>query len=1038
MQNGMFLPKAILRAAALACLLCAVPLLAQGSADDAGVLAGSNALQWRNVGPFRGGRVIAVTGVTRQPNLFYMGASSGGVWKSTNYGKSWENLSDGQFANANIGAIAVAPSDPNVIYVGTGESAIRNSALMGEGMYKSTDAGKTWTHIGLDDTQIISRIVVDQKDPNLVYVAALGHEFGSNAERGVFKSSDGGKTWKKILFVDNNTGAIDLVVNPRNPQVMFAATWQVYRRAWTLESGGPGSGIYKSSDGGEHWSRIGHDTGLPAGIYGRIGLGIAPSNPDVMYAIVHAKDGGVFRSDDAGASWHLVNDEQSLTQRAFYYSTVFVSPKDPDTVYFPQVDGLFVSHDGGKKIALVNGHHDDHALWINPDNPDIMVEGFDFGASVTQDGGQNWSSVNNQQTGQFYHVNLDDQLPFHIYGAAQDAGSYAGPSATRGGGIPAGAWKEVPGSESNPVVPQPGAPWITYGGGYSSFNSAYWKGNARTGVWESISAWPLYKTGAPPSEVKLRVGWFHAPALFAPSNPKEFLMGAQYVLKTLDGGFSWTTISPDLTRNDRSKQGRSGGPISADVTGAETYDTISAMSVSPLDDKLIWVGSDDGLVHVTTDGGAHWSAVTPQGLPTWSVISSLEASHTQKGVAYVTASRYQWDDFKPYVYKTTDYGKHWDALTSGLPANQSVEAIRQDPNDADLLFLGNGNSVYMSTDGGANWRSLALNLPTVKVSGIAIQAEQHAVVISTFGRGFWVLDNLGLLEQVGHAQTTSAAPYLFAPQPTWLVTRYGDYDPTQSHNPAPGATVFFRLPADYASHTAVELSFTDAQGKLINSITLPGAEDSDGTPAKLHAGLNRFQWNLRYPNPEEVKGYYTVALPGIENGVLVGPEVVPGHYQAVLQYGSTTQKQPFEVRLDPRLETTQEQMQDRFNLLMQISDTLTAMDTRLNEAIDMRSRLQQAVTDKKLPAGRAKDALAALDKDIGDLVQLKVTAIEGNVVYEMKLRSSLGFLANDIGLAYRPITPAQREVYGVLAKQAQDGEMHLQADIKRASGVLGT
>jgi photosystem II stability/assembly factor-like uncharacterized protein len=484
MQNGMFLPTVLLRAGALACLLFAAPLLAQGSADAGGVLTGSNALQWRNIGPFRGGRVIAVSGVVKQPNLFYMGASSGGVWKTTNYGKSWENLSDGQFANANIGAIAVAPSDPQVIYVGTGESAIRNSALMGDGMYKSIDAGKTWKRIGLDETQIISRIVVDQKDPNLVYVAALGHEFGSNAERGVFKSSDGGNTWKKILFVDNNTGAIDLVVNPRNPQILYAATWQVYRRAWTLESGGPGSGIWKSSDGGGHWVRIGHGTGLPAGIYGRIGLGIAPSDPDVMYAMVHAKDGGVFRSDDAGASWHRVNDEQSLTQRAFYYSTLFVSPKDADTVYFPQVDGLFVSHDGGRKIALVNGHHDDHALWINPDNPEVMVEGYDFGVSVTQDGGQSWSSVNNQQTGQFYHVNLDDQFPFHVYGAQQDGGSYAGPSATRGAGIPREAWIEVPGSESNRVVPEPGKPWITYGTGYSSFNSAYWKGNARTGVWE--------------------------------------------------------------------------------------------------------------------------------------------------------------------------------------------------------------------------------------------------------------------------------------------------------------------------------------------------------------------------------------------------------------------------------------------------------------------------------------------------------------------------------------------------------------------------
>ncbi|MDE2023834.1 MAG: glycosyl hydrolase [Gammaproteobacteria bacterium] len=1023
--------------AACAAMTLVLPAIAGANTLTPEQLTG--ALHWRSIGPYVGGRVIAVTGVVQQPNLYYMGATGGGVWKSENYGAAWENISDKYFDSDNIGAIAVAPSNPKVIYVGTGESDIRNTLLTGDGLYKSADAGKTWSKSGLADTHVISRIVVDPNNADIVYVAALGHVWAPNSERGVYKSTDGGKTWKKILYVNDQTGAIDLVMDPRDPQILYAAMWQAHRTHWGFSSGGAGSGIYATRDGGASWTNITHNQGLPTGIFGRVGLAIAPSNPNVMYTIIQAqyqgKDGGVFRSDNAGRSWKLVNTDMSLTQRAFYYSTLFVDPKDPNTVYFPQVSALWVSHDGGKTLKkLHTPHGDNHALWINPDHPNIMIEGNDGGATVTLDGGKTWSQEHNQPTGQFYHVNLDDQFPFHVYGAQQDEGSTEGPSATRGGGIPLDAWHDVPGGESTWVVPQPGSPWITYGAGYYTL---FWKGNSRTGVMQSISPWPEYMEGAAASELKYRFAWIHHPILFAPGNPKEMLIGSQYVMKSMDYGFTWSVISPDLTRNDKNKQGRPGGPISADVSGAEAYDTISAMSVSPLNDNIIWTGSDDGLVYVTTDGGKHWEAVRPKDLPTWSTITCVEASHTEPGTAYITASRYQWDDFRPYVYRTTDYGKHWTVLTAGLPDNQYLESVRQDPNDADLLFLGTSKTVFMSLDGGDHWLPLGLNLPPVRVSDIAIQPAQHSVVLATHGRAFWVLDDLDFLEQLSRAQVASNAPYLFAPQQTWLVTRYGEYRPGEGENRPAGATVFFHLPADYDGHTKVQLSFTDAQGKVINSFNLPlPAKKEEKAKPELHAGMNRFQWNLRYPDATEVKGFYVPAAAGGENDTLDGPEIVPGNYYAVLDYKGSNIKQPFVVKLDPRLDTTSQQLQERFDLLMQIHNALDALDTRLNQAIDARSALQKAVADKSLSAKRAGDTLAALDRDIGDLVQLKMQSDEGSLVYEPKLRSHLAYLANDIGLAFTPVTPAQQQVFTVMSNQAAQGEARLRADLSQANALL--
>jgi len=1010
----------------------------------------ASALSWRSVGPFTGGRVTTVAGIAAEPNVFYMGTAGGGVWESEDYGRNWKNISDKDFRSNNIGAMAIAPSDSKIIYVGTGDSAPRNTVLTGEGMYKSTDGGKTWTFIGLGETHIISSILVDPRNPDVVYAAALGHLFGTNPERGVFKTTDGGKSWKKILYVDDKTGAISMAMDPSNPGVVYATMWQLYRTHWTFSSGGPGSGIYKTTDGGASWSNISHHPGLPTGIFGMAGVAVALSQPNVVYALIQAdykgQAGGLFRSDNAGETWKLVNNSMDITQRAFYYMQVFVDPKDPDTIYLPNV-GLYVSHNGGTKLTPLHPPHgDNHVLWINPNNPQIFIEGNDGGATVSLDGGKSWSSEDNQPTGQFYHANLDDQFPFHIYGAQQDRGSVDGPSAVPAGVIPP-VWKDVQGGEMSWVVPTPVRPWITYGSGYYSIE---WKENRRTGLATNVSPWPSYKLGLAGSRIKYRYGWNHHPVVFAPGNPKELLMGANVLFETFDEGIHWKAISPDLTRNDRSKQQRPGGPISADVTGEEMFDTISSIAVSPRTDNVIWTGSDDGLVYVTTSAGAHWSLVRPPQLPTWSTVTCIEPSHTNAGAAYVSASRYDWDDFHPYVYKTTDYGKHWTEITTGLPEDQYVESVRQDPGDPSLLFAGTSATVYFSVDGGAQWQPLTLNLPAVRVNDVEIQPGQHAVALATFGRGFWVLDNLQFLEQLGTAKVESDAPGLFKPQQTWLVARSGGgFGPrrTGGENLAAGETVFFHLPADYHGRTPVTLSFTDPGGKLIRSFTLHLKSKAKPKPISqipsvarkqreerltaVTPGMNHFQWDLRYPDAVDVKGIYnsffSAAAP-------TGPEVVPGTYYVTLTYGDTTQKEPFVVTLDPRLQTTQAQLQQRFDLLMRIYDALNGLDTSLNEAIDARDALQKKAASAS--GSQEQPALDRLNQSISDLVDLRIQSGEGALVYPPRLRSWLSSIAGQIDMALVPPTPAMVQVADGYIRDADAGVLRLHSDVAAASKEL--
>ncbi|HEV2443526.1 MAG TPA: hypothetical protein VGT07_13460 [Steroidobacteraceae bacterium] len=1018
-------------------------------------------LKWRSVGPYIGGRVVAVDGVPSQRNLFYMGAVDGGVWKSTDYGVSWTNISDRKLSGSSdsIGAIAVAPSDPKVIYVGTGESDIRGDVITGDGVFRSADAGKHWHAVGLGDTHTISAIVVDPHDPNVVYASSMGHVFKSNPERGVFKSTDGGKTWNKVLYVDDRTGAIDLVMDPGNPRVLYAAMWQAYRTAWKLDDGGPGSGLYKSTDGGAHWTNITGNSGFPQGTLGRIGVTVAASNPQVVYAIVQAKQGGVFRSDDGGGNWHRVNSNWSLRQRAFYYMSIFADPTNPDVVYVPEVDALWVSRDGGKTFSkLHTPHGDNHIVWINPNDPKVLLEGNDGGATISTDGGKTWSGDHNQPTGQFYHVALDEQFPFNIYGAQQDEGSYEGPSATSRGMIPVGDWHEVAYGESTFIAPQPGDPNITYGSGYFSIFLSY---NLATGQDRDISPWPDYLEGASSGEQKYRFGWTH-PIFFSPDDPKELLIASQIILKSDDYGRTWSEISPDLTRNDPSTEQPSGGPVDLDQTGAEVFPDVSALAVSPLDRQEIWAGSADGLVHITRDAGKSWQAITPPDLPQWAEISAIEPSHQAAGSAYLTASRYMWDDFHPYVYETTDYGQHWTAMTTGLPDDEYALAIRQDPSDPRLLLLGTKNTVFMTLDGGAHWQPLSLNLPHVQVRDIAFNTRQGEVTIATHGRSFWVLDNLALLEQMSLQPSVGADDVqVFAPQAAWLSHAYGTsptakYQHDVGSNPPFGATVFFHVPDTYHGKVPVSLTFLDGDGHVVRTFALhlktkqpkltPAQRDNltpiqekqqaDEKLTTIKSGFNRFQWDLRYMDATEVSGFQPPIAAGGLDDTVQGPTVIPGRYTVVLDYNGRKSQRSFQVALDPRLHPGADALQQRLAFEMRIHTSLDTLDKTLNQAIATRGKLEAAMAHQKLTAQKAHDALAALDQAIGSYVQLDLHSSEGSVIHETKLRDHLAYLAADIDLAYELPTAAEHQVFDDLDHQAQAGEQQLKAAIAQGEQVL--
>ncbi|HVB37621.1 MAG TPA: hypothetical protein VND92_03755 [Vicinamibacterales bacterium] len=966
-----------------------------------------NGMRWRMIGPFYGGRVEAVAGVSSQPDTFYFGAVDGGVWKTIDAGNTWQPLFQHEPV-ASIGAMAVAPSDPRIIYVGTGEADPRTDISFGDGVYKSTDAGATWQHVGLGDTRHIGRILVDPHNPDVVLVAALGHVYGTNTERGVFRTTDGGRTWTKVLYKDDQTGAIDLAADPANPQVVYASLWQVHRTPWSLVNGGPGSGLYKSEDGGATWHQLeGH--GLPSGIIGRISISVAGGGSHRVYALINAAKGGLYRSDDGGSSWQLINADQHLRQRPWYYFRVYGDPQHPDTVYVLNFL-LERSTDGGKTFTtLAEPHVDNHALWIDPQDPQRLIEGNDGGATISVNGAQTWSTEENEPTGQFYHVTLDHRFPFYLYGAQQDRGTAAIASRSDSGAIGERDWYDVGGGESGYVVPDPTNPAIVYAGSYYGDLTRFDK---RNGQEQDITPWPDDIEGYGADKAKYRFSWT-SPVVFSPQDPHVMYAGAQVLLKTTNGGMSWQAISPDLTRNDKSKQGPSGGPITLDNVGAEIYDVVYTIAPSPVAAGQIWVGTNDGLIQLTRDGGKTWHNVTPPALPKWAKVSLIEASPFDAGTAYAAVDAHRSGDFAPYAFRTRDFGRTWTAITNGLGPKDYVHVVREDPVRKGLLFAGTEQGAFVSFDDGGHWQSLQLNLPTVSVRDFAVRDNDLAV--ATHGRGFWILDDITPLRQID-AAVASSAVHLYQPEPAYRMSGEGGNGRPGRRtgaNPPNGAIINYYLASAPAGN--VSLAILDAQGHAIRTYS------TQADTLKARQGMNRMVWNLRYPAPPAL---HVEGGPVFEQGSPITPTVVPGAYRVRLTVDGHTYTSPLTVKLDPRVHATAADLAKQLALMQKIDRALVEDHDTFNQIAALRMQIDQLRARLAGQSGDAAVATAAeaLDRKAGDvalaLFQYKARAPKQLMMnYPSKLNSWLTNLEDVVGSADTAPTAQSYLVYQQFRKE---------------------
>jgi photosystem II stability/assembly factor-like uncharacterized protein len=971
-------------------------------------------VQWRMVGPSRGGRVLAVAGDPVDDLVFYQGTAGGGVWKTEDGGIGWRNVSDGFINTGSVGAIAVAESAPSIVYVGMGEACIRGNASIGDGVYKSTDGGMTWTHLGLEATSQIARVRIHPGNPNTVFVAALGSPWGPSPDRGVFRSRDGGATWDKILYRDEDTGAIDLVMDPSNPDVLYASLLQLRRYPWGFTSAGPGTGLFKSVDGGDTWTELTDNPGLPDGLKGRIGITVSPANPRRVWAIVDAELGkkGVFRSDDAGATWTRTNEDADLTQRPWYYHHIFADPRDVNTVFVLNVR-FWKSTDGGETFEQIQvPHGDNHDLWIDPDNPMRMAEANDGGATISFNGGRSWSDLMNQPTSQLYHVAVDNGFPYRLYASQQDNTTISVPSRSDFGSITIEDWYTVGGGEDGYVAPRTDDPNIVYAGDHH-FVYRY---DHRTRQIRDISPNPETYYGWGAADMLYRFWWTY-PVMTSPHDPDVLYVTSQYVHRTRDEGQSWEIISPDLTRADPAtlertpsyehpEPGQYWGPITREAYGPEWYATIFAFAESPVQAGVMWAGSDDGWIHVSRDGGASWTKATIPGLPEFALISIIDPSPHDAGTAWVAATRYKLDDQTPYLYRTRDYGRSWTRITNGIPDGDFTRVIREDPERPGTVYAGTERTVYVSFDSGDHWQSLNHGLPVVPIHDI--QVKDGDLAVATHGRSFWILDDVALLHQLD-ADVMAEPVHLFRPRPTIRFRDGADLVATFSsnaaagRNPPRGVVIPFYLEAPPTG--AVSLRILDGQGEV---------RRFEGVSAK--AGANRFVWDMRYPGA-------TVLPDAVFQGSAQGPLAPPGTYRVELTVNGRTLTQPFEILRDPRIDYTDADLVEQFEFLVDVRDKLT-------ETMDLVGRIRSMRTDAEQMVERAggrqqlQDALQELNDKLYPLeerlVQYRARAGQDLIAQPTGVDSKLARLMNFASMADAPPTEGERELYGRLVQVIQE------------------
>lgn len=963
-------------------LLCSVLSLAQTNKSftfDASLYEG---LRWRELGPFRGGRSSTVTGVRGNPNLYYFGTVGGGVWRTQDAGQTWDNISDKYFGGS-IGAVAVAESDPNVIYVGEGEQTLRNNVASGAGLWRSTDAGATWKSIGLQDSRHIARIRVHPKNADVLYVAALGNLWKPNEMRGVFRSLDGGQSWKKILYINDEAGAADLILDPNNPRIIYASTWNMTRNGYRMDSGGPDSKLWKSTDGGDTWENLSDKPGMPSGINGIIGVTVSPQNSNRIWAIIENKEGGVYRSDDGGKTWARINQDRALLQRAWYYCRIYADSQNEDIVYVMNVS-YGISKDGGKTFTLKNAPHGDHHdLWIDPDNNRRMVIADDGGAQISNDGGNNWTTYHNQPTAQFYRVSTDNHFPYRIYGAQQDNTSVRIPHRTNGSAVTEKDWDALAIGESAHLAPDPLNSEIVYGGDYKGYMTMQ---NLETGQERSTNVYPDLPAGSGAEVMKYRFNWNY-PVFFSPHNPKKLYACSNHLHMSLNGGESWEVISPDLTRADPETIKSSGGPITQDNTGAEYYANIFAAAESPYTEGEIWTGSDDGLVYLSQDGGKNWKNVTPPMSPKLNMINAVEVSPFVKGEAYIAATSYKFGDYTPYIYRTLDYGKTWTVTTKGIPKDEFVRVVRADQKRKGLLYAGTEKGVWVSFDDGDNWQKLQLNLPPVPIADLAVKNDN--LIAATHGRSFWLIDDLTPLQQLS-SEIAVKESILYQPMPTYRMAGSNRRDPKLEGENHPNGVMIHYFIKKLDDKAEVKIDILESDGDTIRTFSTKAKDKLNQITVK--AGGGRFVWDMRYPGYKTFPGMVFYGSPN------QGPKAVPGKYQVRLTVNGKSQTQEFEILKDPRLNTSPEDFQAQFDFLMKVRNKVT----EANEGIINLRKIKEDLGYLKNKLGsdeKNKDMMDTIKKFEEELNtiennihQTKNQSVQDPLNYGIKLNNRLAHL----------------------------------------------